>query len=1275
MKHRAVGSLCAALVGLLLPSTASPLQAAPGQLDTITPFNPALTVSSGSVYVQTTVIQPDKKIILGGNFTSAGGVTRERIARFNTDGSLDTSFAPPSLNGSVYCILLQDDGKLVIIGGFTTVGGASQPRIARLNSDGTQDTGFTPSVSALIWGACYQADGKIVLFGQFTTVNSTTRNYLARLNSDGTLDTGFNPNPNAAVLTVVYQPDGKLLVGGNFSNITGVGLNRLVRLNSDGTRDTGFTSPGTSILPPVAIILQADGKFVLAESDIAGMPVLYRFNSSGSFDTGFSYTDPFNSTTYTIFGLALQANNYPIVFGNYNGGGSSLFHRVTTTGAHDTSFGGFSATEVESAALEANGRLIAGGFTSSPTPLGAARAQNGSSGTHLSVTNSNTRIQWFRGGTESTTASVTFELSTDGGSTWSNLGAGTTYVHGGTSTQWELTGLSLPTTGLIRARAVTFGGWHSLSRSIVEEITPLEPEIYITGNGQFITDGDTTPSTADHTDSGDVYTTIGSRVRTFTIRNDGGAPLTVSSIAFTGTDAADFSYSGITLPRTIQPHFTTTFDVTFDPGADGTRSATVTLTSDDPDVGSFDFALQGTGISPEINLKGNGVSIADGDTTPGSGDDTDFGTPAPGSNVVRTFTIENLGTTALNISTVTGNSEFVIGGISLPASVAASSSTTFTVTFTPSAPGTRSATIVVGSNDQNSPSYDFAVQGTGTVEINVQGNGTTIADGDTTPVSTDDTHFGLAVINAEQVVSTYTIQNLGNAPLSLSSISKSGTNASEYTVGGIFLPTTVAANGSKTFTVTFAPTAVGNRNATITIASNDSDEASYDFAVQGQGVEVGQVESTFNPNGSATTTILGYATAFQPDGKVVLSGTFTSVGATTRNRIARVNSDGSLDTGFNPNANGPVDTLIVQPDGKIVIGGEFTTIGGTTRNRIARLNSDGTLDTGFNPNANGNVYGMALQPDGDIVVAGAFTTIVATTRNRIARLNSDGTLDTGFNPSANNTVYSVALQEDGKILAYGAYTSIVATTRNRIARLNSDGTLDTSYNPNANGPVYSVALQSDGKAVIGGDFTTVGGATHTRAARVNTDGTVDTGFTGSANGIVYSIAMQTDSKPVLGGAMTQINATTRGRCGRLLSNSSLDTAFTDPTANNIVSSVALGQDGNPVLAGQFTTVDGSTRNHFAKLYNVVATETLSVTSSSRVQWLRGSSSPETQQVTFELSTDGGSTWSSLGNGTRISGGWELTGLSLSSGQIRATAVVRSGRMNGSSGLIQTVISF
>src|SRR5450432_2593792 len=189
----------------------------------------------------------------------------------------------------------------------------------------------------------------------------------------------------------------------------------------------------------------------------------------------------------------------------------------------------------------------------------------------------------------------------------------------------------------------------------------------------------------------------------------------------------------------------------------------------------------------------------------------------------------------------------------------------------------------------------------------------------------------------------------------------------------------------------------------------------------------------FDPGANNTVRAL----AVQPDGKIIVGGFFTTLGGggtgtTTRNFIGRLNADGTLDTSFDPGADNLVRTLAVQADGRILVGGDFSTLGGggtgtTTRNHIGRLNPDGTLDTSFDPGANGTVRALAVQADGKILVGGDFTTLGGggtgtTTRNFIGRLNPDGTIDTSFDPGADNIVRTVAVQTDGKALVGGDFT-------------------------------------------------------------------------------------------------------------------------------------------------------------------------------------------------------------------------------------------------------------
>ncbi len=194
----------------------------------------------------------------------------------------------------------------------------------------------------------------------------------------------------------------------------------------------------------------------------------------------------------------------------------------------------------------------------------------------------------------------------------------------------------------------------------------------------------------------------------------------------------------------------------------------------DTNVGDELFRLLGSGgTAPEINVTGNGTSIADGDSTPTAGDNTDFGSAlVAGGTIDKTFVINNTGTGVLSITlpvSISGShaSNFMV--TSAPsASIAAGGNSSVTVRFDPSATGTRSAAISIGNSDSNENPYNFSIQGTGTApEMDVSGNGTAISDGDTTPTAADNTDFGDALVAGETVDKVFVIDNSGSATLNL----------------------------------------------------------------------------------------------------------------------------------------------------------------------------------------------------------------------------------------------------------------------------------------------------------------------------------------------------------------------------------------------------------------------------------------------------------------------------------------------------------------------------
>ncbi len=450
------------------------------------------------------------------------------------------------------------------------------------------------------------------------------------------------------------------------------------------------------------------------------------------------------------------------------------------------------------------------------------------------------------------------------------------------------------------------------------------------------------------------------------------------------------------------------------------------------------------------------------------------------------------------------------------------------------------------------------------------------------------------------------------------------------------------------------------------------------------------------------------STAVQTDGSTLVAGNFNQVLGVGRNHLARILADGTLDSAFNPNPNGPVTSVAVQPDGKILLGGQFTTLqpngaaSPTTRNRIARLNTDGSLDPSFDPNANALVQCVVPLGDGRILVGGAFNTLQPngaaspTTRNRVARLLADGTLDTTFDPNANDEVLSLALQGDGRVLLAGRFTTLQpngaasATARNRVARLNADGTLDAAFDPNANGVVNALAVQADERVLLGGAFGTLqpnGAASataRTNFARVLANGSLDTSFDPRPNGAVNTLALQADGRILIGGAFTTLDpdgatATTRNRVARVNGDGSLDTGF-DPAANNTVFSIALRADGSVLLGGFFTELQPSgattpvARDYFVRLANDAATQSLSAVDSSYVYWSRGGSAPDLTGAQFEVSTDSGATWTVLpGTATRagISADWELARTDLPiSGLLRARGRTAGGNQSAGAGLVE-----
>jgi uncharacterized delta-60 repeat protein len=433
-----------------------------------------------------------------------------------------------------------------------------------------------------------------------------------------------------------------------------------------------------------------------------------------------------------------------------------------------------------------------------------------------------------------------------------------------------------------------------------------------------------------------------------------------------------------------------------------------------------------------------------------------------------------------------------------------------------------------------------------------------------------------------------------------------------------------------------------------------------------------QTADAFNPGIPGSSTQV-YGLAAQPDGKILVGGNLLKLAGRAQYFLGRVNADGTPDPGFAPFDNGGsnVTCISVQSDGKILVGGNFKRIGGQSRSYIARLQSDGNLDTAFSASADSVVYTFGVQPDGRILAGGAFTNLNGQTRRFMGRFEGDGSLDTNFNPVLDGAVNTMALQPDGAMIIGGSFSNVNGQAAIRLCRLNPDGSLDTNFVGTVGGTVWTVALQADGKVLVGGGFTTLDGQDQAHLGRLNADGSLDTDFSPAYNRNVSSISLQADGRIILSG-ISSGEAPSVTNVARLSLDGTVDPTF-NPGAVGSIYALALQSDGKLIVGGaNFTKLAGQTRTNIARLNNTdAATQSLDFDGST-ITWLRGGTSPELTRASFETSTDG-TNWFGVGAGTRITGGWQLSGLSFATNvNIRARGIVVGGYGNNCSWPVEMV---
>ena len=1214
-----------------------------GQIDTS--FDP---LDGADQFISTMVLDPTNNIIIGGAFNSYNRNIRNKIARIKTDGSLDTSFNPGvGANGTVWKVALQSDGKFLIGGEFSLFNQTNRSHVARLNSDGSLDFSFDPGAGANgpIYDLAPQTDGKVVIGGQFSTVSGISRSCIARLNADGSLDTSFNPRSGAAgdnpvVYAVSIQGNG-VLVGGSFSAMYGVPRNNFARLNSDGSLDFTF-DPGDGPDGSVYTIAQPGGAIMLSgsfrsvnQTRRVGMARLF---SNGTVDTSFMdvaynqfagiitlYNSPDAEPPTVILATDSQPDGNVIIGGQ--------FARIG---------GGTTRDDVR---FRNNVARIVGGSTPGPGNLEFVLGNDFADdigGDHF--------IQMMRnnGNLGPASASVIPQTFADGpGAAASGLDfifspayALPTYVssyNSGCAT-WQLKdgtfgqnqGFSQTVNPNCILGYTANDVWVTIQQSTnrgdkyfnLQLSNPSDNDAFLLGGekiplgvalGKSLSEVEIVDSHRDHgvfNFSAPTYVIGEGSNAVISVTRSGGSDGSVTVIYATsdGTASNGVQYTGVTNQLVFGQNVTNlTFPV-------ATRNENVA----EGDTTVNLRIITPTGGASLGTLTNAVLTIVDNDCSKGGGK-TDFSLDAYGAN-------ENAG-----FAYVTVNRHVCSAG-------------TLTVWF-----ATRNGSAVSGLNylgqtnqlTWNSGDVQPKVIAIPLLDDNiVEATNLTVSLLLTNAAVNGVTNNALflGTMNAA-VLSITNTDSRGVLSFSLPSydvdenggfatipVVRTGGAAGTISVG--FAASAATALNNIDFNITNGTLAFGpgeiEKAFTVRIIDNNYPDVPRFVALSLSGEapsgtltnpSVAQLniidDETFNVvAGSIDTTtdpMMGFngnvlALALQPDGKILAGGDFTQANTLNRNRIARLNADGSLDTTFSSvsssaGANDLVLSIVPQTDQRILVGGRFTTINGINRFYLARLTPSGFIDSTFNPGSgpDNSVFALAEIPpsgtgsDRQILVGGSFSSINTLSGPYLARLNDNGGVDGTYAATVNGSVFAIALQADGKAVVGGDFTLVNGVARNHIARLNTDGTLDVSFSPTtgANDSVRAVAIQLDGRVLIGGFFTNVNGVARSRIARLTTTGALDPSFNPGpgANDLVSSISLQADTRIVLGGQFTACNGVTRNRLTRLNPDGSVDPTINFGLgADSFVAATLIQPDRKIVFGGGFTQYDGQSSEHIGRIY-------------------------------------------------------------------------------------------
>lgn len=1148
------------------------------------------TIAGQSIY--SLAVNGAGRIYVGGAFSSVGGLTLANLACLNSDGTLNVNFAnniSPGPNGSVYSVAVDPSGRVLVGGAFYTIGAVSRTRVARLNSNGSMDYSFDPGTGPddTVYSIAPQTDGTIYVSGQFLSCNGTQRLGLVRLFHDGTVDTGFMDtafnqfaglhryrfsDPVGVVLCSAVQSDGNVMIGGAFSQVGGGQADPNIRLN-----------PNNTILDSANVLVEYDYTNNVWMEPKARDGVRNRLNlarliggsTAGPGNLGLTFTNYNVNKSQGAFSVTMNRTNGNL---GYLSANLSVLPNVAQSGVD---YNYFASPPI----YQTSWRVL---YQSSSPGSTSRQYEDGMYGTNLFPNNAwgDYYYQYTPGRVVVNTVRNTlggdrqaqFQLANPGGADQFFLGGANIPIRG------ALGRAAAPFTVVDDSHAIGTIGFSQPTYTVNEGTNLATINVSRTNGayGQVAVFFATTAATSSNVVIGtDYWPTNGTLTFQAGVTN---MAFSVPIIANTLIQPQD-RLVGLTLSSSTL-------------GVIGLSNATLSIIDDNYPLGyvKFDSASYVTNesagalvatvtrvgssrgfISVLCNSTNNGTAKPNIDyvnistnLTWASGDASSRSVVLP---LLDNHTVGPDTTLGLVLSNPIGyntNAPTILAGSRSSAAVTIHNDNLYgTLQFSAAKytvnenGGYATLTVIRTGGAAQSLSVNYATadgpntfyQGEGILPNYVAVSGTLVFQPNQTAAS-----FNVPVLDDGVVDPTtgfyFTVSLSGLTPAGAALGAPATAVVSLVDAQAVYAPAGAADPN-------FAPSAPGF----------NGDILSLQVQTNGQVVVGGNFTTA---SGVSRSRIA----------RVNVDGTLDPVYMSGQS-----------------GADASINAVLVQSDGNAVIGGAFTTINGLSRTRIARLLADGSADASFDPGSgsDGPIYALAesFKAGGTVrqlLIGGGFSSFNSISHSSLLRINSDGGIDATFNPALNSgcTVYALAVYPSttlnaGKVLIGGDFTTVNGYPRNGIARLNADGTLDTSFDAGAGATnaVRTLALQMDGRIVVGGSFTNFAGVSFNHLVRLNVDGTVDAGFNVGvgADDTVDALAIQGDNRILVGGAFTRANGVSRSHITRLLPDGTVDPSINFGLgADGYINTVVIQPNGMFVVGGGFTHYDGQDRSHLARIF-------------------------------------------------------------------------------------------